>query len=87
MPRCRSRICPCSAWQARANAQAAEYYESAIQSFDAEAARIDTAVTRIDEGNMLEDLLGAEQAGRPGWFWQLRRRRRAAITLSLCCAG
>jgi len=55
-----------------ANAQAADYYESAIQSFDAEAARIDTAVTRINEGNMLDDLLGAEQAGRPGWFWQLR---------------
>ncbi|HVN98511.1 MAG TPA: hypothetical protein VMT49_00595 [Steroidobacteraceae bacterium] len=57
-----------------ANAQAAEYYESAIRSFDNEAQQIDTAVTRIGEGHLTDDLLGADaQADQQGWFWQLKQ--------------
>jgi len=57
-----------------ANAQAADYYESAIKSFDSEAGRIDESVARIGEGHMLDDLLGADQkAQQLGWFWQLRQ--------------
>ena len=56
-----------------ANAQAADYYESAIKSFGAEGARIDGAVERIGAGHMLEDLLaGDAQAQQLGWFWQLK---------------
>ena len=57
-----------------ANAQAAQYYESAIQSFDSEAQQIDTAVARIGEGHMTDDLLGADsQSDQQGWFWQLKQ--------------
>jgi lipopolysaccharide biosynthesis regulator YciM len=57
-----------------ANAQAAQYYEAAIKSFDDEAQQIDTAVARIGEGHMIDDLLGADpQADQQGWFWQLRQ--------------
>ena len=55
-----------------ANAQAAEYYEGAIKSFDDESARLDAAVARIGDGHMLDELLGEERGGRPGWFWQLK---------------
>ncbi len=57
-----------------ANAQAAQFYESAIKSFDEEAQRIDGAVARIGGGHMLEDLLGADQGSdQQGWFWQLKQ--------------
>ncbi len=57
-----------------ANAQAAQFYESAIKSFDDEAQQIDTAVARIGDGHMIDDLLGADpQADQQGWFWQLKQ--------------
>ncbi len=57
-----------------ANAQAAEFYESAIKSFDSEAQQIDTAVARIGEGHMTDDLLGTDsQSDQQGWFWQLKQ--------------
>lgn len=56
-----------------ANAQAAEYYESAMRSFDAESVRLDDAIGRIKNGNMLDALLQGEQAARYGWFWQLQQ--------------
>jgi lipopolysaccharide biosynthesis regulator YciM len=57
-----------------ANAQAAQYYEAAIKSFDDEAQQIDTAVARIADGHMIDDLLGADpQADQQGWFWQLKQ--------------
>ncbi len=57
-----------------ANAQAADYYESAIKSFESEAGQIDESIVRIGEGQMLDDLLGADkQAQQLGWFWQLRQ--------------
>ena len=57
-----------------ANAQAAEFYESAIHSFNEEGQRIDDAVTRIGDGHMLDDLLGGDQRSEQlGWFWQLKQ--------------
>jgi hypothetical protein len=55
-----------------ASAQAAEYYESAVSSFDAENARLDDAIGRIRSGNMLDALLQGEKDTRYGWFWQLK---------------
>jgi hypothetical protein len=55
-----------------ANAQAAEYYESAVRSFDAESVQLDNAIERIRSGNMLDALLVGEDEARYGWFWQLR---------------
>ena len=55
-------------------AQAADYYESAVKSFEEESGRIDTAVARIGSGHMLDDLLGAAQPNQEiGWFWQLKQ--------------
>jgi hypothetical protein len=55
-----------------ANAQSAEYYESAVNSFDAESGRIDEAIARIEKGDMLQRALTSEQGARYGWFWQLK---------------
>jgi tetratricopeptide (TPR) repeat protein len=61
-----------------ANAQAADYYERAIESFSSEDGRLDAAIARIDKGDMLERVLAADQerdserAPRAGWFWQLK---------------
>jgi hypothetical protein len=55
-----------------ANSQSAEFYESAVQSYDAETTNLDTAIARIRDGNMLDDLLKSETGARHGWFWQLK---------------
>jgi hypothetical protein len=58
-----------------ANAQSAEYYESAVKSFDTENARLDAAVAHIRQGDMLREVLasgpprtGAETPLVHGWF-------------------
>jgi len=56
-----------------ANAQAVSYYESALQSFDAEGTRLDDAIGRIRDGRMLDAILAKEQGRHYGWFWQLER--------------
>ena len=61
-----------------ANAQSAEYYESAVTSFAAENLRLDAAITRIEKGDMLREVLAKDQepeaGGRAlhGWFRDLR---------------
>jgi len=61
-----------------ANAQSAEYYESAISSFAVENGRLDAAIARISSGEMLRALLAKDQqpAGDEralhGWFRDLR---------------
>jgi hypothetical protein len=55
-----------------ANAQSAEYYESAVNSFDAENGRLDQAIASIRKGDLLERVLNKDQAARYGWFWQLK---------------
>jgi hypothetical protein len=57
-----------------ANAQAAENYETAIRSFDAETSNIDSSIAEIEDGTMLDRLLQRDGRGRDqyGWFWQLR---------------
>src|ERR1700689_1250586 len=56
-----------------ANAQAAQYYESALESFDAEDGRLDEAIGRIRDGHMLDAILQKEQGTHYGWFWQLEK--------------
>jgi hypothetical protein len=56
----------------KAEAQAAQYYEQALQSFSAESQRIDEAIQGIRNGHMLDDILGNDKDARYGWFWQLR---------------
>ncbi len=55
-----------------ANAQSADYYESAVESFAAESGRIDAAVARIENGSMLQRVLARDRDERYGWFWQLK---------------
>ena len=57
-----------------ANAQSAEYYESAVESFQAENGRLDAAVARIEQGDMLKGVLQSGRRGTEtyGWFWQLK---------------
>ncbi|GAC1458288.1 MAG: hypothetical protein PVSMB6_17240 [Steroidobacteraceae bacterium] len=61
-----------------ANAQAADYYERAIESFNSEDGRLDAAIARIEQGDMLKRVLaadqerGGERVPRAGWFWQLK---------------
>src|SRR3569833_37876 len=55
-----------------ANSQSAEYYESAVESYDAETVRLDDAITRINSGSMLQDVIKSERESRYGWFWQLK---------------
>jgi hypothetical protein len=57
-----------------ANAQSAEYYESALAKFDSENTRLDGAIARIQQGDLLKDVLANEPQtdnGAPvfhGWF-------------------
>jgi len=57
-----------------ANAQSAEYYETAVESFQAENGRLDAAIVRIEQGDMLKSVLQSGRKGGEtfGWFWQLR---------------
>ncbi|HEY1725838.1 MAG TPA: hypothetical protein VGF89_10465 [Steroidobacteraceae bacterium] len=56
-----------------ASAQAADYYETALKSFATESDNLDAAIARIQDGHMLQDLLGQDQDTHYGWFWQLRQ--------------
>jgi Tetratricopeptide repeat len=56
----------------RASAQSAEYYETAVQSYDAETIRLDAAIGRIRSGSLLEQVLLSERDSHYGWFWQLK---------------
>jgi hypothetical protein len=56
-----------------ANAQASQYYESAVKDFATEETLIDQAVVNIGEGHLLADLLSGDKQGQPGWYWQLKK--------------
>ena len=57
-----------------ANAQASQYYESAVTSFADETHRIDDAIGRIRGGTLLDAIIAQEaKAGTYGWFWQLKQ--------------
>jgi len=62
-----------------ANAQSADYYESAVKSFDAENGRLDAAIERIHQGAMVKDVLANDQQGDAsplaphGWFRDLKK--------------
>jgi hypothetical protein len=58
--------------QLSANAQSAEFYETAVEQFSAEDTRLDDAIGRIRDGKMLDDALSADKDGHYGWFWQLK---------------
>ncbi|MDP9084644.1 MAG: tetratricopeptide repeat protein [Pseudomonadota bacterium] len=57
--------------QLAATGQAAEYYNSAIDSFDAELKRIDDSIEEIRSGNLLDRLLSDDKKAALTWYWQL----------------
>jgi tetratricopeptide (TPR) repeat protein len=56
----------------KADGQAAEYYTSAIDSFDMEMQRIDDSVAEIRAGRLLDRLLDADAQKKVSWDWQLQ---------------
>jgi hypothetical protein len=57
--------------QLSATGQAAEYYSSAIDSFDAELKRIDDSIEQIRSGHLLDRLLNDDKKDTLTWYWQL----------------
>jgi lipopolysaccharide biosynthesis regulator YciM len=55
-----------------ANAQSAQYYENAVESFNKEDTQLNGAIERIRNGNLLEQALATDKDARYGWFWQLK---------------
>ena len=58
--------------QLGARGQAAEYYSSAIDSFDSEQKHIDDSIEQIRSGNLLDRLLNDDKKDTLTWYWQLK---------------
>jgi len=58
--------------QLGARGQAAEYYNSAIDSFDAELKHIDDSIEQIRSGDLLDRLLNDDKKDTLTWYWQLK---------------
>ncbi len=58
--------------QLGAGGQAAEFYNSAIDSFDAEMKHIDDSIGQIRDGKLLDRLLGDDKKDALTWYWQLK---------------
>src|SRR5277367_6693254 len=57
--------------QLSAMGQAADYYSSAIESFDAELKHIDDSIAEIRGGHLLDRLLDDDKKDTLTWYWQL----------------
>ena len=58
--------------QLGASGQAAEFYSSAIESYDAELKSIDGSIEEIRSGNLLDRLLNDDKKDTLTWYWQLK---------------
>ncbi|MDP9014858.1 MAG: tetratricopeptide repeat protein [Pseudomonadota bacterium] len=58
--------------QMGASGQAAEFYNTAIESFDAELKRIDDSTEQIRSGNLLDRLMTDDKKDTLTWYWQLK---------------
>jgi tetratricopeptide (TPR) repeat protein len=59
--------------QLSATGQAADYYNEAISSFDAEMQRIDDSIEEIRKGKLLDRLLTDDKKDTLTWLWQLQK--------------
>jgi hypothetical protein len=57
--------------QLSATGQAADYYNSAIDSFDSELKQIDSSIEGIRSGKLLDRLLNDDKKDTLTWYWQL----------------
>ncbi len=55
-----------------ADGEAAENYESALESYTSENRALDAAIARVRSGKLLEPLLAQQDGAQYGWFWQLK---------------
>jgi hypothetical protein len=55
-----------------ANGEAAQNYESALDSYVSENRALEAAIERVRAGRLLEPLLAAPSGAQYGWFWQLQ---------------
>jgi Tetratricopeptide repeat len=62
---------PYAYMQLAATGQAAENYNTAIDSFDAEMKRIDESIEEIRSGHLLDRLLDDDKKDTLTWYWQL----------------
>jgi hypothetical protein len=62
---------PYAYMQLAATGQAAENYNTAIESFDVEMKHIDDSIEQIRSGNLLERLLDDDKKDTLTWYWQL----------------
>jgi Tetratricopeptide repeat len=58
--------------QLGASGQAAEYYNSAVESFDAETKHIEDSIEQIRSGKLLDRLLTDDKKDTLTWYWQLK---------------
>jgi Tetratricopeptide repeat len=58
--------------QLHADAQAAQYYNFAIDSFRQETSRLDESIAAIRSGSLLTTVLENDTTDQSGWYWQLR---------------
>lgn len=56
-----------------ADRQAADYYESAIDAFGAEIARLDRVIESVQRGELLSEWLEAQDSEGTGWYFELDR--------------
>jgi tetratricopeptide (TPR) repeat protein len=64
---------PYAYMQLSATGQAADYYNSAISSFDAEMQHIDESIEEIRNGKLLDRLLTDDKKDTLTWLWQLQK--------------
>ena len=57
--------------QLGANNEAAQQYLLAIEAYIDETRRLDTAIERIESGEIVTELLTGDPDSKAGWFWQL----------------
>ena len=62
---------PYALGQLQASRRAADAYLYAIQSFAEESIQIDTAIDRIRNGELIDQLLTDDRLEDPGWSWRL----------------
>ncbi len=55
-----------------AEAEAANYYQFAIDSFRQESQRLDQSITAIKDGSLIQTVLSNDRGDQSGWYWQLR---------------
>jgi hypothetical protein len=59
--------------QLGADPRAAEQYARALDIFDTQLVRLDSALNDAGNGNLLNSLLDSEPDSMGGWYWQLER--------------